>query len=104
MRLFDFDWYSRVRIDRTGQVVGVSRKSRVVRIDDTDSPYTPTRDTEIIICDCTNGDITVNLPEQTGVAEGDDISGYGEGREGDGWHLPHSRKGRCQRRIGHTVV
>jgi len=41
--------------------LGLARKATVVEIDSGDSPYTAA-DSELILCDCTSGGITVNLP------------------------------------------
>ena len=41
--------------------LGLARKWTVAPIDNTDSPYTAA-DADMILCDCTSGNITVNLP------------------------------------------
>lgn len=41
-----------------------ARRMTVVEIDNTDSPYTA-GDVDLIVCDCTGGAITVNLPAGT---------------------------------------
>jgi hypothetical protein len=38
---------------------------KVVTIDNTDSPYTPTYDDWLVLCDTSGGSITVNLPDPT---------------------------------------
>ena len=43
---------------------------KVVNIDDTDSPYTAVYDDWVIICDTTNGDVTVTLPTPTASNKG----------------------------------
>jgi hypothetical protein len=43
---------------------------KVVNIDDTDSPYLAVYDDWLIICDTTNGDVTVTLPTPTAANKG----------------------------------
>lgn len=43
---------------------------KVVNIDDTDSPYSAVYDDWLIICDTTNGDVTVTLPTPTAANKG----------------------------------
>ena len=67
---YDIPESDRVYVENYPVVGAWLGSGKVVNIDDTDSPYSAVYDDWVIICDTTNGDVTVTLPTPTASNKG----------------------------------